>query len=577
MASVTFSPQGTQLDNDAIADLQVNIGDRLIIDSVLDTSGLDANLQSIKVRLEGDSTEFNPSSNITNFFETTFPDVSFIEDNSDDDFTSVVLELKGEPGAIPNTENVIVESEATILAGLVNDGVTDIGVTVVEAIDANGNDVTDLFEPAKGAIDLQPLPPVQEIFGTEKSEPIIGTPQNDIIKGKEGNDLIIDSEGDDLSFGDEGNDLFLDGVGNDTIIGGAGDDFVNVDPGSGGDDIIDLGTGNDFAFGGAGADTFVLNRDSGVTGIGDFTPGEDRFALGENLTEDDLNFAQLDNDSLGSLSGSTLISDADRKLIAVVTFATVEDVSNAEFISAEEVLPADDSLTTEEPSPEPVRAELPPSQSGEIFGTPSADVLVGDGGTNLILTSGDSSFVNAGGGDDLVFGEDNLNIFNGEAGDDLLSGGVSEDVVGDFLSGGEGADTLLGQRGDDNLYGDDGNDLLVGGSSNIVDGLKGGQGDDSLFGGAGNDILYGNEGHDTFAFASGEGADIIFDFEPGEDAIAKLAEGIAFTTDFSYDSLQIEYNAQGNYTNISEETGELIATLIGVEADQLTESNFTTV
>lgn len=91
-----------------------------------------------------------------------------------------------------------------------------------------------------------------------------------------------------------------------------------------------------------------------------------------------------------------------------------------------------------------------------------------------------------------------------------------------------------------------------------------------LFGEAGNDGLFGNEGHDTFVFASGEGADIISDFEPEQDAIA-------LNTGSSYDSLQIEYNAQGNYTNISEETGELITTLIGVEADQLTECNFTTI
>ena len=52
---------------------------------------------------------------------------------------------------------------------------------------------------------------------------------------------------------------------------------------------------------------------------------------------------------------------------------------------------------------------------------------------------------------------------------------------------------------------------------------------------------------------------------------------IALTSGFSYDSLKIEYNAQNNYTNVSEETGELIATLTGVEADQLTEYNFTTI
>ena len=281
MASITFSSAGTQLDNDEIVDLPVNIGDGLEFITILDTSGFDANLQSIKIRLQGDSTEFNPSETFTDFFETTFPNVSVIEDNSDGDFASVVLELRGEPGAIPNTANILVESEATVLSGLVNDGETDIGVTVVEAIDANGNDVTDLFEPASQAIDLQPSPQIQAILGTEKSEPIVGTPQNDLIKGKQGNDFIIDNEGNDTVFGDEGNDLFFNGAGNDIILGGAGDDFVSgIDPDSGGDDIIDLGTGNNAASGGAGADTFVLNRNSGITGIGDFTPGEDRFALG---------------------------------------------------------------------------------------------------------------------------------------------------------------------------------------------------------------------------------------------------------------------------------------------------------
>lgn len=567
MASVTFSPQGTQLDNDEIADIKVDESERLGISFSLNTSGLDTELQFLRLQLEGDSTEVNLSDSITGFFETTFPNVAVVEDNSDGDFISVVVELRGEPGAIPNTENVIVESEASVLEGLVNDGATDIGVTVLEAIDANGNDVTDLFEPAKSTIDLQPLSQVQKIFGTPESEPIVATAQNDLIEGKEGNDLIIDLEGNDRSFGGEGSDLFLDDAGNDTIIGGAGNDFVGVDSDSGGDDLIDLGKGNDFAFGGIGADTFVLNRDFEVTVIGDFTPGEDRFALGENLIKDDLNFAQLNNDALGSLNGSTLINDAQTgELIAIAISATAENISNAEFVSAVDVLPTDNSSTAQEGNNQPIQAELPPAQSGEIFGTSNRDVLVGDDGTNQIFAGGNDDFINAGVGDDLVFGEDNFDILNGEAGQDLLNGGANDDI----LNGGEGNDTLLGETADISniLNGDGGNDLVVGGSDS--DAIGGGQGDDSLFGGAGSDGLVGNEGCDTFTFASGEGADIIFDFEPGQDAIA-------LTSGSSYDSLQIEYNAQGNYTNISEETGELITTLIGVEADQLTESNFTTI
>ena len=547
MASVTFSPPGTQLDNDKIADIEVNQGDRLEFSFTLDTSGLDAELQFLKFRLEGDPTEVNYSDTLTDFFETTFPDVAVVANNSDEDFVSVVFELRGEPGAIPDTANVLVNSEATVIDGLVDDGAVDLGVTVLEAVDANGTDVTEQFAPNQQAIDLQ-LPQVQAIFGTPESEPIIGTPQSDLIKGKAGNDGITDREGNDESFGGRGNDLFIDGAGNDTVRGGAGNDFfVGVAPGIAGDDIIDLGTGNDFALGGAGNDTFVLNRDSEAILIRDFTPGEDRFALDDDLTKHDLDFARLDNDS--AFNGGTLISDSDTgELIAFVDSATVEAISNAEFVSVKDVF-SNNSLTTGKSSPEPVRVESPPAQSGEIFGTPDPDFLIGDDETNLIIAGSEGNdegdVINSGGGDDLVFGEAGNDILNGEAGKDLLNGGADSDVI----NGDRNADTLLGEAG---------NDVM-----------SGGYGDDLLLGGDGSDALFGDEGDDTFVFALGEGADIVFDFEPGEDAIA-------LTGGSSYDSLNIEYNAEGNYTNISQE-GELITTLIGVDADHLTESDFITI
>ena len=45
MASITLSPAGTQLDNDEIADVRLEPGDRLEFSFTLDTSGLDAELQ----------------------------------------------------------------------------------------------------------------------------------------------------------------------------------------------------------------------------------------------------------------------------------------------------------------------------------------------------------------------------------------------------------------------------------------------------------------------------------------------------------------------------------------------------
>lgn len=39
MASYSFFPQGTQLDNDETPDIQTEVGDRITVDSILDVSG----------------------------------------------------------------------------------------------------------------------------------------------------------------------------------------------------------------------------------------------------------------------------------------------------------------------------------------------------------------------------------------------------------------------------------------------------------------------------------------------------------------------------------------------------------
>ncbi|NEO64763.1 MAG: hypothetical protein F6J98_31935, partial [Moorea sp. SIO4G2] len=56
-ASVSFTPIGSQLDQDAINDLQVNVGDTIDVFFTLDTSGLTANLQSLDLLFQQDPTE----------------------------------------------------------------------------------------------------------------------------------------------------------------------------------------------------------------------------------------------------------------------------------------------------------------------------------------------------------------------------------------------------------------------------------------------------------------------------------------------------------------------------------------
>ena len=160
MASVSFSPIGSQLDNDPIQDLQVNVGERFSVTFELDTSGLNANLQSIDIQVDQDLVEVDLTAVRTDFDRTAFPNFSFSGSPQGDNLFSAVFERSGPPGAVPDMIEVIVEGELTALNDLKNDGQPDLGITVVKAIDAEGEEVTKLFKPLNQAIDIQPFPVV---------------------------------------------------------------------------------------------------------------------------------------------------------------------------------------------------------------------------------------------------------------------------------------------------------------------------------------------------------------------------------------------------------------------------------
>ncbi len=137
------------------------------------------------------------------------------------------------------------------------------------------------------------------------------------------------------------------------------------------------------------------------------------------------------------------------------------------------------------------------------------DILKGGLGDD-ILTGGDGDDTLTGGTASAGADADFLLMNPGSSDDDTLDGGAGNDV----LDGGAGDDTLDGGTGNDTLYGGDGDDTVDGGAGN--DRLEGGRGADRLTGGRGADSLYGGSGHDVFAFAVGDGADYIGDFEAGD-------------------------------------------------------------
>ena len=154
-ASLSFVPAGSQLDLDSIVDLGVNVGDNVDLSFFLDTTGLSANLQSIDIRVDQDLTESSLTASRTEADELTFPIFDFGGSPQDSGLFSAVFLRDGVPGLAPDSTIELVTGSLEILPGLQNDGLVDFAVTVVSAIDANGIDVTNLFQPSTQSFDLQ--------------------------------------------------------------------------------------------------------------------------------------------------------------------------------------------------------------------------------------------------------------------------------------------------------------------------------------------------------------------------------------------------------------------------------------
>jgi hypothetical protein len=133
------------------------------------------------------------------------------------------------------------------------------------------------------------------------------------------------------------------------------------------------------------------------------------------------------------------------------------------------------------------------------------------------------------------------------------------DRSNDVINGQGGDDTIDGLSGDDILRGDAGNDTLWGNADN-----------DTLWGGLGRDTLVGGSGRDIFALKPDEGTDTIVDFKLSERDRIGLAGGLTF------DQIRVTQGAGSNDTLISTNSGELVAIVKGVAANQLNNSAFLT-
>lgn len=116
---------------------------------------------------------------------------------------------------------------------------------------------------------------------------------------------------------------------------------------------------------------------------------------------------------------------------------------------------------------------------------------------------------------DVAFAQGRDELYNSG----LITGGTTLGD-GDDLYDGRGGTQLGG------VHGDGGDDTLIGGVG--VDQLFGDEGSDLLAGGGGNDVLMGGEGRDTFHFTSGDGRDVIKDFDAAGGEVIRITGYTAY-------------------------------------------------
>ncbi len=482
-----------------------------------------------------------------------------------------------------------------LLNGNTGDDYLDGGLDNDELNGNEGNDRLygqqgyDILDGGAGADFLDGGTEDDYLYGRDGSDRLYGQAGQDYLDGGNDDDRLEGGTGDDQLFGQQGRDYLDGGIGEDFLYGGddadkllgqTGNDYLDggsgadqLDGGDGndqlygrdGDDILDGNVGNDYLEGGNGDDQLI-------GGIGnDYLYGQDgNDTLNGGADNDNLNGGVGDDNLLGG-DGNDLLYGQEGN-----------DILDADA--------GDDYL----------EGGLGNDQLIAGFGN---DQLYGGDGNDSLDGGADNDYLEGGLGDDQLIGGDGDDQLFGQVGNDNLLGGSGNDNV----QGGDDADILQGQDGDDYLFGNDGDDQLYGGAGN--NSLEGGAGNDLLYadipqqdgdnylytnngeepiynrggndyltgggdnilnGGTGEDTLYGGSGRDMFVLASESGSDTIFNFTVGSDYLGLL-------NDLTFEQITITQGIGTDTSNtlVSKQDGELLVTLIGVQANTLSLWDFT--
>jgi Ca2+-binding RTX toxin-like protein len=341
-------------------------------------------------------------------------------------------------------------------------------------------------------------------------------------------DTLDGGAGNDTLFGSAGDDILIGGTGADRLDGGASEgDVASYATSASGVYVAFTDLGN--ATGDAVGDTFVSVE--GLTGSAfSDTLGGNELAnpLSGGAGTDRLFGFGGDDVLTGGAGADVLIGGDGRDIASYATstsgvYAFVGDFGNA---------------------------------TGDAAGDSLFDVegLRGSAFNDILGMGAGANFLFGGGGDDILFGGAGGDTMNGESGFDIVSyanasagvyavlgdfGNATGDAIGDDLIDIEG---ITGSAFNDILGMDSGANRLEGGAG--ADRLFGGGGNDVLIGGTGNDELNGGTGADRFVFSSlGWGADVVTDFQDGQDLFDLRGTGLTFAS--------LSFVAQGGGTLIT--------------------------
>ena len=387
-----------------------------------------------------------------------------------------------------------------------------------------------------------------QLWGGDGNDYVSGDAGNDALRGDAGNDTLDGGSGNDWLDGGTGNDLVIGGSGSDWLLGGAGNDTLF---GGNGWDQDGVRNTFEFGFSEArslgtgvaanGQDLiadFQVGRDlidirSLVARFYDDQKGFYSFVdkgVGGSWSSGGVSVAIDSVNSYGEASARITFGASGTSATSSVTFqgVDVDELSSSMLLK-------------------PSWKLIYGSDAGEALTTPVTNYLGASGADVQIVVyagGGDDTVIGGSGGD-RIYGEAGNDLISGMAGNDSLSGGAGDDSLdggsgGDYLYGGVGNDQIVGGLDGDRLWGEDGNDVMYGDSTDPAsltggdDAMWGGNGGDRIFGGAGNDVLYGEAGNDSID--GGRGNDFI-DGGSGNDTLAggAGADTFAFRGAFKVD------------------------------------------